>query len=393
MIPSKFMIQDGSGHNQELALDCTVYKAAADESMSLPEYIRYKYPTVAGTPDNFSNLMASAGLYLKDADGIRAPTMKAVMGGGMNFDLSGIVRDDGTGTTPSSRLLFPAVVMESLRSELASNNSDYLGGYNSLIANTKSINGPKYEQPVINVTAPEGSAAQPQAQLAEPACMVSITLADTSRRIPTKAIGLTISDEAAATSTLDLVQIAMTSQARAERVRVVDEQLGAMLNGSVDFGETALPSVTMQSFDPTITAAGQMTQTAWIKFLRANYTKMSVTDILMDIDTALVLEARSGKPIISSDDPNSPRIDATFAVSNLGIIRPNVLLLDSGIIGANTMVGLDNRYAIQRVINVAASYDAIEAYVLRRATSFRIDFGEIAHKLMSDAWTKATLTV
>jgi len=53
---------------------------------------------------------------------------------------------------------------------------------------------------------------------------------------------------------------------------------------------------------------------------------------------------------------------------------------------------LDSRYAIRRVINVSASYQAIEQYVMRRATSFRVDYGFIMHKLFSDAWQAMTLT-
>jgi hypothetical protein len=130
-----------------------------------------------------------------------------------------------------------------------------------------------------------------------------------------------------------------------------------------------------------------------VKYLRANYRKMTITDIICDIDTALAIEGRSGKPTINSDDPNSPRIDALFTLQNLGISAPRILLVDTAVTGANTIVGLDRRYAIRRVVNVAASYSAIEQYVMRRATSFRVDFGEIAHKLMTDAWSKMTLTV
>ena len=394
MEKSKFSIQDAQGRNQEILLDVTAYKAAADAGMSLSEYVNAKYPTAIGEAPAFEQMMASSGMFLRDGVGVRSPTIGQIMTGQIEFQAGDITRPDGSGTTtPSSRLLFPEVILQIIKSELETDYADYLGGYNNLIANTQSIASARYDRPIINTTAARDTAAQPIAQLAEPAALVTITLSEESRRITTKAIGLTISDEAMQAATIDLVGTVMTAQARQERVRVVDEQLNAMLNGDSDYGESALSSVQADSFDPLIVAAGVITQKAWVNYLRANYRKMSVTDILMDINTALAVEARTNKPTISSDDPESPRLDTTFSTSNLGIIKPNVFLLDTATIGANTLVGLDRRYAIQRVINVAAAYEAIEQYVMRRATSFRVDFGEIAHKLMTDAWTKMTLTV
>jgi hypothetical protein len=64
-----------------------------------------------------------------------------------------------------------------------------------------------------------------------------------------------------------------------------------------------------------------------------------------------------------------------------------------GVIAANTIVGLDSRYAIRRVINAQAAYSAIEQYLLRRATAFRVDYGEYSHRLYDDAFSVMTLTV
>ena len=134
-------------------------------------------------------------------------------------------------------------------------------------------------------------------------------------------------------------------------------------------------------------------QKAWIHYLRDDYRTKSINALLMDIDTALAIEARSGKPTVNTDDPNSPRIDALFSIENLALPRPYILLMDTAFIGANTVVGLDTRYAIRRVTNVSAAYEAIEQWVMRRATAFRVDYGEMSKKLYTEAWKKMTLTV
>lgn len=78
---------------------------------------------------------------------------------------------------------------------------------------------------------------------------------------------------------------------------------------------------------------------------------------------------------------------------NMNLIPQRILLVGDDVLGANRIVGLDTRFAIRRMVNVAASYDAIERYVMRRATSFRVDSGEMSHRMYDDAWSVMDLTV
>lgn len=383
---------------QDMELDVLAYKAAGERGMSLTEHLQVQYPTnVERDGTAFEQLMNQAGLFMRadHSAGLRPPTMKQVLEGGLAIQAGAINRNDGANSnTVSGRLLFPEIVMQVIRSELEESNEDFLGGFDSMVAQTQNITGPKFDQPIINTTGPKADRNQPVGQLAEPAIMMSITVSEVTKRIPTKSIGLTISDEALDATTLDLVGLAVSAQAREERVQMVEGHLNSMITGDVDQGDSALSAVTAQSFDSGITAAGSLSQKAWIHYLRANYRKMNISHIICDVDTALAIEGRSGKPTNQSDDPNSPRIDTLFSVENLGITAPRVLLVDSAVIGgANIIVGLDSRYAIRRVVNVAASYEAIEQYVMRRATSMRFDYGETAHRLYDDAWAKMTLTV
>lgn len=394
---AKYSFIDADGKRSEVGLDVTAYKAAADKGLSLSQYLAREYPTADANAhgSTIEQFMASAGMFVRPdpATGLRPPTMKEVMDGGAELQAAGIVRNDGSGNnTVSGRLLFPEVIMQLISSALTEDKSDFVNGYRSMVAQTQNIVGPKFDQPIIDTTGPEADRMSPIAQLAEPRKMVSITLSEVSRRIPTNSIGLTISDEALAATTLDLVGIAVTAQAREQRIADIEAHLSGMMNGDTDRGETALASSLVTAFDSSITGAGVLTQKAWIKYLRNNYRKMSITHIMCDIDTALAIEGRTGKPTVYDDDPRSPRIDTLFSVENLGVQAPRVLLMDTAFIGANTIVGLDSNYAIREVVNVSASYQAVEEYVMRRATSFRFDYGSIAHKLYTDAWSKMTLT-
>ena len=390
-----FISADGT--RQEIKLDVTAYKAAAESGLSLAQWLEHKYPSHPDHGSTFSQMLQSAGMYVKSdrETGIHAPSMKAVLEGGAKIMAAGaLVRNDGSDRHGiSGRLLFPQVILELVAANLTENKDDFLAGYDSIVGLDTSVTSARVDQPTIDVTAPEGSRSQPISQLAEPATMVSITLSEKSFAIPTKSIGLLISDQALQATTLDLVGLTMSAQARGERIYMVEEQLGAMINGDADWGETALSSITAQSLDAGVTAASTISQKAWIHYLRDDYRKMTIDAILCDIDTALAIEGRANKPTVNTDDPNSPRIDALFSIENMALPRPRVILMDTAFIGADTIVGLDSRYAIRRVTNVSASYEAIEQWVMRRATAFRVDYGEMSKKLYTEAWKKMTLTV
>lgn len=397
---SQFSLLDHTGRRSEVEISLADYKAAGERGLSLSQHLAQRFPTTEDSGTPLEQFMEQAGMFIKGdrKTGLRSPVMKQVLDGDLRLNMGSIVGNDGSGTgTPSGRLLFPEVVLQLIQSELTEDDSDFLGGYNSMIAVTETVTSARFEQPVVDVTAPRDIRAQPIAQLAEPASMVSITVSDKVRRIPTVGIGLQFSDQALENTTLDLVGTIVQQQAAAERVALVEEQLNGMIAGDVDTGDGQLTSFAASTLSTGL-AAGALDQKAWIKYLRQNYRRMSVSHIITDIDTALIIEGRTGKPTVTGDDPTSSRIDSLFSLENLGIKQaPRVLLVDfanfPGINAANyPIIGLDKRYAIRRVVNVSASYTAIEQWVMRRAQALRFDYGEIAHRLMDQGWTYMTLT-
>lgn len=386
----------GSGKLIEIAVSPEDYMAASKAGLTLTQHLNIKHghqTDLATYGDVMSQCMASAGMFLGTdlKTGIKAPSMDAIAAN--SIDLSAITRNDGSNQTPGGRMLFPEIILRTIEAELRESNDYFLRTWDSMVAITETVTGPKFEQPIIHVKAPEASESGQIAQLAEPDAMVSITTSDVTRRIPTKSIGLLISDEAQQATTLDLVNLSMSAQARGEHIRMVEGHMKAIFNGDVDAGEAALTSRTAQSIDGSISAAGTLSQKAWIKYLWEGYRTRNVTNIVCDLDTAFAIEGRSGKPNVQGDDPRSPRMDVLPKIDHLSDFAPTVMMLDSAIVGANTLIGLDNRFAIRRVINVTAAYSAIEQYVMRKATAFRVDYGEVAHKLYPESFDKLTLTV
>lgn len=383
---------DLNGATQDVTLDVSIYQEASANHMTVPQLINTKYETDSekyGTA--FEQFAAESGLFMHSDNryAIRPPSMEDVLNGAATMNAGVIVRD----ANPASRIIFPAVFLEAIENKLKVDTGSYVAQFDSLIAINDSIIGPRFEQPILNYSGPEAGRSKVISQLSEPNVMLGITVSDVARKIPTFSIGLQISDEALAATSLDFVSMALARQAEVERAARVDEYISAFLNGDVDNNTAALSSVTATSLDSTIaSAAGVLSHKAWIKWLRVNFRKRHIDWVICDLNAALAIENRTGRPVITNDDPNSPRINATAQVSNPAWQNVQIFLVEDGVVPANTIIGLDSRYAIRRVRNSQADYAAVEQFVLRKAQAMRYDFGEIAYRMFDEAWTVLTLT-
>ena len=379
----------------EVALGIEDYKEAGTHGLSLSQLYENKYPTETGKASAFSQFCLGAGIRVRSdpLTGMPATSMNEIMHGGLDKSMGPIVRPDGSDRQGTAgRFLYPEVMLQMINSNLVDNKDAYLAPWEDAIAIKTSVTSPRVDQPNIDVTAPEDSRAQVISQLAEPAIMVSITLGEKAYTIPTKSIGLEIADQALEAMTIDKVGLTLSAQARGERIARIEADMGKMINGDTDYGITATSFVNASTFDSTIPGTNVITQKAWVKWLRANYTKMTVTHILADIDSLLELEARAGRPTVFNDTTSQSNLmDAMYSVENMGLPTPKVLILPTSIVGANQIVGFDAKYAMQQMTNVTASYSAIENFVMRRAVSMRFDHGIALFKIHDDSFTGLTI--
>jgi hypothetical protein len=390
---SKVSFIDSASQRQELDIAVEDYREAGDLKMSLSQLYEMKYPS---DPDlgcsTFEQMCASAGIRVRPdpARGIGASSMKEIIYGSRSMVAQGpITRPSGeSSNTPSSRLLFPQVIMNLVEASLIDNKDHYLAPWENAIALRTTVSAARVDQPKIDTTSMEdGDSYQPIAQLAEPANMTRITLSDISYAIPTKAIGLEISDQALQATTIDLVAISLASQARIERIKRLETDMQAMISGDIDTGVVTSPIVNASTYDPAINAGLPITQLGFSKFLRANSITMNMTHMIMDDDTFLALEGRPGVvSVLTAPAPNQAGPGAVL-LANASFPTPQALILPSAIVGANVILGFDSSKALHQITNQLASYTAIENFVLRRAVSFRWDYGSLMTKLHDDAWS------
>ncbi len=398
LMMTKFKMRDPSGNLVEVPFHANEYQLASDAKLNLSQYLSQKYGN--GTDEGkfgpvISQFMSSANMFLGSdmATGLRSPSMKEIVNDGIQ--MSNVVRNDGSDrNSVAGRLLFPEIIMRTMEANLIGNYDDFIGGWGSMIAMTESINGPIFDQPVVNTQAARDSRANPISQLAMPDVMMSITTSNVPRRILTRSIGVQISEEAQAATSLQLVNLAVTAQSRGERVALIEEDINAILNGDTDrsVSDTALTTFKANTLDSTIAAAGVITHKAWIKYLRTNYRLRNIDAVICDLATALAIEGRSGKPTRDTVYAPGSNFGVDLTIDNLAAKAPRVLIVDDGVVPANTVMGLDTRYGLRRVINVNAQYSAVQEFILRRGTGFRIDYGEVTHRLYDPAFSVMTLT-
>jgi hypothetical protein len=397
---------DRDGERQEIEVKLEDYKAAEDAGLTLPQYMNQKYPTVHEDRNGstFSQMMASCGLLMAEDRnfGLRPPTIKDIMDGKAGINMAATIeRPDGSQSqTPAGRIFFPAVLLDLLESSLRDDRTTYNSTFMQMVAFTRTITSPIYSQVIIDRSKPRGYRSMPISQMAEPVRMLSITTSQVQRAIPVWSIGLEISKEAQAASTLDLVGIAIREQALEELSHRLDEDFAGIVNGSVDSGETGVitNAVTAASFDSSIAAAGTLTQKAWVKWLLTGRRKRTIDWAVCDVDTYFAITSRTGRPV--QNETSAPanadeRLNTIprFALPGIpGFI--NIFVTEDATFGTNTIVGLDSSKAMRRIVYVGADYQAIEEYVMRKSTAMRMDYSErIESAGYPEAFSVLTLTV
>lgn len=378
----------GESKLKSVEVDVTVYKNAANANMDLRQYMRRVAPDFDASQGDVIDQMMSQAALLDGRKGYGpALTMKEMSG--MTL-ADGFRKPDGSDNSLGARLLYPQVILETLNAQANTDDgSDILAIWESMIAVSRNIIGTKAEQPIIDTSGPEQSRSRRIAQLAEPATMINITTGQKSFRIPTNSIGLLISDEAMEATTIDLVRVVMEAQARGDKIARVGEMLRSMVLGDVDQDMAPLPVTPIGTFDSSITGDGVITKKAYIKWLYSKHNRFNLNKVLGDIDNAFLLD-EALTPTVGG--PSGSKIDPRWGGLNIALAQPDYVPFDTDVFGANLLVAMDTRYAVQRFINVSAAYDAIEEYVMRKATGFRVDYGEMATRLNDDAWSVVSLT-
>lgn len=286
-------------------------------------------------------------------------------------------------------------IIDSVDTIMAKDRDSDSANFQELVANTVSLSSEHFEQPVIDygtVGGPEQVKAQRVAQGSNPPRMVFFKTADRIRRIGAWNIGIEWSHQALKATTLDYVTMTVARFLQVERDERVYTYINDLFNGNGDMIVGAVSSVASSTLDAASTG-GVLTHKAWLKFLARNRKYRKISHVICDLDTYLKIEGRTGRPGSNNYDPTLARIDpqANMAVGfgNDVKVIPVDSAADGGPVPANTVYAVDARYAISRVTNSLAAYNAVEDFALRRTTAMRLDWSEEVYRTWGDSELRA----
>lgn len=388
-MPVTFIGKDGK--QAEVSLDVTIYKEAAAKNLSVPQLLNTKYDTASDQAPVFEQLCQSTGLIMgyNREFGTRPPTMGAILDGTAVFGAATTLEG-----TPASRILYPAAVLELIESAMQVDRATDPSAFDSMVGRDTYVSTTRIEQPVINLSKAEAGVARPISQLAPPTHMMTITTSDTTKSIGTTSLGLLVSDQALNAITIDFVSMCVKRQAEVARNAQVYTWLLEFLNGDTDMDTAALDQTKADTFDSNIDAAGEITKKAYIKWLVSNWATRRISHIVGTIDNYLSLLDLFATTNTNNMVPGD--LLAAIRPMNRALSNIEYFVVDATAGAdwtANTLMGLDKRYAIHRITNTAAAYSAIEDYVLRRGKELRFDQGVIATRMFDDAFDVLSLTV
>ena len=418
MSTATFMYRSIDGTAKEGSFDLRDYELAERHSMRPSALVNKKYPDADprfGTA--FQQGCTSLGIFPKaiPEKGIAATTLRDIATGECMQQLSAIqlaTSSDHAGntisapstpvgsSTPASRVFLPEVVMNLVNEKLVEDFNPEVALFNSILAMDTTIQSEIYTRPRVDVTAPRAEGSRPIAQNALPRQLVSISTSQVSYALPTVSIGLQISDQAMASATIDLVSLIVAQQAEGERFRNLWTDVGNIISGNTDAGESALTPVNFTTYDSNA-SSGEVTQTGWLNMLYDNTRKVSFDTIIAPLTVVQAIISRTGRPVMfdprgydpansnaevpSTGNAGNYGLDAPPQLMNWMVGAPRMMIVPDGTIPASHMIALDSRYALMRVRNASASYSAVQQMVLQRTNEFRWDYGEHVHRMFPDS--------
>lgn len=387
---------DAKGDKQPMDLSVGLYKEAAERGQSLRQYLANIYPTNAEKHGSaYEQALDQLGIYVR-ADkeiGLRASTVGDLLEGKQ----ANVITKDGV---PASRIMFPAVIMDVIEDKLQRDYSRNPSALSTLVGMEDSIQGDRWERPILNMSRPEQARSGPVAQMALPNSMLSITVSDKAMRIPSWGIGLEISEQAMRSTTLDIVGLAVARQAAVEANERAQGYILSLLNGDSDYDMAALSTIAgkvqkANTFDATITQAGKLTYKAWLAWLTQRSVYRTITHVVTDLNGLFALREMFAAEKVNAgtkDNPSGMDTGVTIANPNWPANVTLVLTEDPNW-PANTIMGVDKNYGVHRVNSLTAQYSAIEAFAMKRSTMMRVDSGEMVYRLYDEAFEVLSLTL
>ena len=380
---------EAGGRPSQIPISVDLYKLAADDNMSVPEYLQQEYGHKADKNyaggNVFSQVMASLNTPINvKGKGFRGMKLGDVLDGTFR---AAATQDAKTAST----ILAPAAILSIVEENKAEDHTDTLSMFEKLVALDESVPNDTFAMPIFDSSNADKQQASAIGQLATPNIVGQLTISQKSHTIPTFSYGLEASDKALKAYSIDSIAIYLKRLRNQLAFNLVCQQLNSLINGDVDMDMKPLPVVPITRYDSEA-GNGVLTHRAYVKWLRANWKFRQVDYVLCNEDDYFRIIDRKGRPtILTNPITSSEQMAYPAKPINMNIYEPQIYILEEGVIPAGTLVGIDSRSAIARVRNSQANYDAVEDLAMRRGKAMRFDEGQVVYRHDDKAFKVTTL--
>lgn len=373
---------ESGGRPSQIPISIDIYKSAADSNLSVPAYLQQEYGQKAdknyANGSVFSQVMASLNIPI-DAKGrgFRGMALGDVLDG--TFQAS-ITQDAKT----ACAILAPAAILSIVEENPAEDRTDKLSKFEKLIAIDKSNSSGTFAMPIFDLSNADKRQASVIGQSAI-SYVGRLTISRKSHTIPTFSYGLKVSDMALKACSIDDIAICLRVLYKSLAFNLVCQQLNFLINGDRDKDIKPLPVVPINKYDSEA-GNGVLTHKAYMKWLRNDCRFYQVDYVLCNEDDYFRIIERKGRPNISLEQ----MANATKPI-NKNIFEPQIFILDEGIVPSGTLVGIDSRYAIARLKNSWANFDAVEEMVMLNGKALHFYERQVVYRHNDQAFKVTTL--
>jgi len=376
--------------------------AARAAGLSLTAYLNGKYPNYDRKLGSvITQATNSNGVYLYDDPniGVQSTDVRQAL---TNTGARAATFDGTASGTPGvaptqngadeqgliNRILFGENILQMVEATFRDRRDDAISAaMDRLVAVRNTFPDSVFIQPIIDSRGAEDVEGlwAASTQNTRPTSMLSIDLSTESKRIPSYSIGLELTYQAQTRVSLDMLGLIVAGHSRGLRIEMMYKDLTRILNGNpLLASETALPTFTATSLDPTIgNVAGLLTQKSWYNFLFDD-TGVNVYDmIICDKDAYQSIINRTGRKLLPDPGYDFNKFEPAdpFVLNLKDANQPAVLILPDGIYPAGTILAIDTTMAIGEATDSSASYMGMEKDDITRVTMWRWDFSRLLYRL------------
>lgn len=379
IIDNASFIESG-GRPSQIPISIDIYKSAADRNLSVPAYLQQEYGQKAdknyANGSVFSQVMASLNAPI-DVKGKGFRAMK------LGNILDGTFRAAVTQKTALT-ILAPAAILSIVEENKTEDYTDTLSMFEKLITIDKSNSSDTFAMPIFDVSNADKRQASAIGQSAI-SYVGQLTISRKSHTIPTFSYCLEAADKALKDYCIDTIAIYLRLLRNSLAFNLVCQQLNSLINGDRDMDIKPLPVVPINKYDSEA-GNGVLTHKAYMKWLRNDCRFYQVDYVLCNEDDYFRIIERKGCPNISLEQ----MANATKPI-NKNIFEPQIFILDEGIVPSGTLVGIDSRYAIARLKNSWANFDAVEEMVMRNGKALHFYERQVVYRHDDQAFKVTTL--